>query len=68
MMFLSICSLSEPGVPVELRSELSIAPSTIKAPGVQAGVYIKVDSLGPGQCFVSTQECFSATSADNITL
>ncbi|XP_072030370.1 uncharacterized protein [Amphiura filiformis] len=41
----------DPGIPSELKSELGRGMNTMKAPGVQAGVYVKVDSLGPGQCF-----------------
>ncbi|XP_038078220.1 cyclic nucleotide-binding domain-containing protein 2-like [Patiria miniata] len=42
---------SDPGTPHKLPSHISLGIATMKGDGVEAGVYIKVDSLRPGQCF-----------------
>lgn len=34
---------------------MTLGMGTMKGPEVDAGVYIRVDSLGPGQCFVSIE-------------
>ncbi|XP_022082454.1 cyclic nucleotide-binding domain-containing protein 2-like isoform X2 [Acanthaster planci] len=42
---------SDPGTPHKLPSHISLGIATMKGDGVEAGVYIRVDSLRPGQCF-----------------
>ncbi|XP_033625260.1 cyclic nucleotide-binding domain-containing protein 2-like [Asterias rubens] len=42
---------SDPATPLKLPSHVSFGISTMKGDDVDAGVYIKVDSLRPGQCF-----------------
>lgn len=40
-------------IEMRLPVNMTLGKGTMKGPDVDAGVYIRVDSLGPGKCFVS---------------